>query len=291
MKTEITREVTPLTESDCFTLFRRSKTHFDFPLHYHEEYELNLILNAKGAKRIVGDHVASIGEAELVLVGSNLYHGWFDGACERTDITEVTIQFHRNLFHEEFLQKNQLSFIRTMLEKSRKGILFSADTIFSVKNRILDLKDKTGFDSVLELMSILHHLSKSTGMCTLSSEGFDDQLENSNSRRIARVFEYLNTHYNKPIRLSEMAAQANMHEASFSRFVKKSTGKTVVESLNEIRLGHATRLLIDTNQNIAEIAYNCGFNNISNFNRIFRRKKNCTPMEFRVNFSGSRVFV
>jgi len=291
MNQKVTREVTPLTDSDCFTLFWRVKKHFDFPLHYHDEYELNLILNGKGAKRIVGDHVARIDDVELVLVGSNLYHGWFDDACDGGEITEVTIQFHRSLFSEDFLQKNQLNFIRNMFDKSQQGILFSRETVLALKDRLISLKDKAGFDSVLELMAILHRLSQSDGTRMLSSVGFDDHHAQSNSRRIVKVFEYLNEHYSKPITLADMAAYANMHEASFSRFVKKSTGKTFISSLNEIRLGHATRLLIDTNQTIAEIAYGCGFNNISNFNRIFKRKKSCTPKEFRENFSGARVYI
>ncbi|GGC28155.1 AraC family transcriptional regulator [Parapedobacter defluvii] len=291
MAQKITREVTPLTESDCFTLFWRVKEHFDFPLHFHDEYELNLILNAKGARRIVGDHVSPIDDVELVLVGSNLYHGWFDDACESREITEVTIQFHRNLFSEDFLHKNQLNFIRKMFDKSQQGILFSRETTLSLRDRLIGLKAKTGFDSVLELMAILHRLSQSEGIRILSSAGFDGDHARSNSRRIVKVFEYLNEHYSEPVTLADMAASVNMHEASFSRFVKKSTGKTFIDSLNEIRLGHATRLLIDTNQTIAEIAYGCGFNNISNFNRIFKQKKNCTPREFRGNFSGARIYI
>lgn len=291
MTDRIMREVTPLTGSDCFTLFCRIKDRFDFPLHYHDEYELNLILGAKGAKRIVGDHVAQIDDVELVLVGPDLYHGWFDDACESKEITEVTIQFHRDLFHEGFLNKNQLSFIRSMFEKSQQGLLFSHESVLALKERLIGLKDKTGFESVLELMAILHQLSLSKCMQVLSSVGFDAHPERSNSRRIVKVFEYMNEQYSHPITLADMAARINMHEASFSRFIKKSTGKTFIDSLNEIRLGHATRLLIDTNQTIAEIAYGCGFNNISNFNRIFKRKKRCTPKEFRQNFSGSRVYI
>ncbi len=287
----VMREVTPLTENDCFTLFCRVKEQFDFPLHYHDEYELNLIVGGKGAKRIVGDHVSRIDDLELVLVGPNLYHGWFDDACESKEITEVTIQFHRHLFHEDFLNKNQLSFIRSMFEKSQQGILFTHESVLALKDRLINLKDLTGFDSVLELMAVLHQLSQSKNMRVLSSISFDDNAEYSKSRRIVKVFEYMNEHYDTPITLADMAARVNMHEASFSRFIKKSTGKTFIDSLNEIRLGHATRLLIDTNQTVSEIAYGCGFNNISNFNRIFKRKKNYTPKEFRENFSGSRVYI
>ena len=285
------REITPLTPSDCFTIFSRVKQKFDFPLHYHEEYELNLILNAKGAKRVVGGHIEVIDEVELVLVGPNLYHAWFTHQCLSGEITEVTIQFHKDLFDEKFLKRNQLSFIKNMLERSQRGILFSQDAILALKDRLLALDKKTGFDSVLELLSILHDLSISRNMRTLSDLSFTNEKLNYNSRRIEKVFEYMNDNYNKQVTLAEVSRIANMPEASFSRFIKKRTGKTFIDSLNEIRLGHASRMLIDTTNTIAEIAYKCGFNNISNFNRIFKRKKFCIPKEFRETYTGNRVFI
>ena len=293
MNQEITNEILPLADYDCFSFFLQKRGALGArPLHYHhDEYELNLILNAAGGRRIVGDHIGHIEEMELVLVGTNLYHGWFDGTKKNKEIIEVSIRFSRNLFSKEFLQKNQLSFMRSMLEKSQQGVLFSQNAVRSVKERLVGLKDLRGFDSVLELMAILHSLSMSDGMKVLSSIGFHHLYTPSNSRRIVKAFEYMNTHYRELITLTDLAACTNMHEASFSRFMKKSTGKTFIDSLNEIRLGHATRLLIDTNQTIAEIAYGCGFNNISNFNRIFRNKKHCTPREFRAHFSGVRVYV
>ena len=285
------REITPLTPSDCFTIFSRVKQKFDFPLHYHEEYELNLILNAKGAKRVVGGHIEVIDEVELVLIGPNLYHAWFTHQCQSGDITEVTIQFHKDLFDEKFLKRNQLSFIKNMLERSQRGILFSQDAILALKDRLLGLDKKTGFDSVLELLSILHDLSISRNMRTLSDLSFTNEKLNYNSRRIEKVFEYMNDNYNKQVTLAEVSRIANMPEASFSRFIKKRTGKTFIDSLNEIRLGHASRMLIDTTNTIAEIAYKCGFNNISNFNRIFKRKKFCIPKEFRETYTGNRVCI
>jgi len=291
MKPDIMREITPLTQSDCFTLFSRVKKKFDFPLHYHEEYELNLIVNAKGAKRIVGDHIEAIDDLELVLVGPNLYHAWFTHKCETEDIRELTIQFHKDLFEERFLRKNQLSFIKTMFEKAQRGILFSRDTIERLQPRILALGQKNGFDSVLELLSILHDLSTSRNLRTLSDSSSNNEQLNYNSRRIEKVFEYMNAHYSRAVTLTEVAKVANMPVASFSRFIKKRIGSTFIDSLNEIRLGHATRMLIETTHNVAEVAYKCGFNNISNFNRTFKKKKGCTPKEFRSNFSGTRIFI
>lgn len=186
------REVTPLTDSDCFTLFYRMKDGFDFPLHYHDEYELNLILGGKGAKRIVGDHLAEIDDVELILVGPDLYHGWFGHVCESREIMEVTIQFHRDLFHEGFLKKNQLSFIRSMFDKSQQGLLFSRETALALKYRLIGLKGLAGFDSVLELMAILHELSRSKRMDVLSTVG-SGMTTIPNARTAGVSSMYLNT--------------------------------------------------------------------------------------------------
>jgi AraC-like DNA-binding protein len=291
MINNVMREITPLTPSDCFTIFSRVKQKFDFPLHYHEEYELNLILNAKGAKRVVGGHIEVIDDLELALIGPNLYHAWFTHQCQNDEITEVTIQFHKDLFDEKLLKRNQLSFLKTMFERSQRGILFSPETVLAVKDRLLSLDKRTGFDSVLELLSILHDLSISRNMRTLSDLGFTSEKFYYNSRRIEKVFEYMYINYNRQVTLAEVSRIANMPEASFSRFIKKRTGKTFIDSLNEIRLGHASRMLIETTETVAEIAYKCGFNNISNFNRIFKRKKLCIPKEFRETYTSNWVFI
>jgi len=290
-ESNVMREITPLTPGDCFTIFKRIKKKFDFPLHYHDEYELNLILNAKGAKRVVGGNTEAIDELELVLVGPNVYHAWFTNQCVSESITEVTIQFRSDLFDDRFLKKNQLSFLKSMLEHSQRGIVFAPETIMALKDRILELDKKGGFDSVLELLSILHDLSISRNMKMLSDPSFNNEKTFYNSRRIEKVFEHLNDNYNKQITLAEVARIASMPEASFSRFIKQRTGKTFIDSLNEIRLGHASRMLIDSTTTVAEIAYKCGFNNLSNFNRIFKQKKRCIPRDFRETYTGNRIFI
>lgn len=292
----IMREITPLTQSDCFTLFSRVKSDFDFPLHIHEEFELNFIQNAKGARRVIGDHMDLIDEWELVLVGSNLQHGWFTHHCTCKEIKEVTIQFHKDLLDEKMLRRNQLSFIRVMLEKSARGILFSAETTHQLAPRILNLNKKHGFDSVLELFSILHDLSTSRNMRILTDASFNNiEHFTYNSRRIEKALEFMNTNFDKAVSLADTARLVNMSEVAFSRFFKTRTGINFIDSLIEIRLGHATRMLIDTTQSIGEIAYRCGFNNMSNFNRVFKKKKQCTPKEFRENYNaagaGTRVFI
>ncbi|SFH11739.1 AraC family transcriptional regulator [Pedobacter insulae] len=291
MHSNIIKEITPLTNSDCFTIFERKKQDFDFPLHYHEEMELNFISNASGARRVVGDHIEEIGDIELVLIGSNLPHVWETHKLAGKEIHEVTIQFHKDLFDEKFLRRNQLRVIRELFEKSKCGILFSSETAQNIGPRLIKLNKKHGFDSVLELMSILHDLSTSRNMRTLSDSTFSNAEFSYNSRRVEKVMEYINVNFDKQVSLAEVARIASMTEVSFSRFFKSRTGISFIDSLIEIRLGHASRKLIDTTESVAEVAYNCGFNNISNFNRIFKKKKGCTPKEFRENLSGNRVFV
>ncbi len=292
MRDKILREITTLTQNDCFTIITRIKSEFDFPLHYHEELELNFIMNGKGARRVIGDHIGTIDDLELVLVGSNLPHVWQTYKSTSKEIKEITIQFHKDLFDEKFLRRNQLSFIRNMLEKSSRGILFSKQTIQQITPRLMLLNQKQGFDSVMELISILHDLSISRNMQILSDATFNNIELSSNSRRIEKAFEYMNQNFDKSTTLKEVARLVNMTDVSFSRFFKKRTGITFIESLIEMRLGHASRMLIDTTQSVSEVAYKCGFNNISNFNRIFKKKKGCTPKEFRENYSyGNRVFI
>ena len=202
---------------------------------------------------MVGDHMEEIDKLELVLVGPNLLHAWFTHKCTTRDIHEVTIQFHKDLFDEKLLRRNQLSFIRAMFDKSNRGISFSTDTIQQLAPRILGLNKKHGFDSVLELISILHDLSTSRNMRMLSDTS------SYTSRRVEKTMEHINQNFHKSIKLSEVARLSNMTEAAFSRFFKTKTGMTFIDCLNEIRLGNASRMLIDTSQSIAEVAYHCGF--------------------------------
>lgn len=294
MLDNILREIIPLTPGDCFTIFTRVKADFDFPLHSHEEIELNFISNAKGARRIIGDHISTIDDLELVMIGSNLPHVWETHKCKSREITEITIQFHKDFLDEKFLRRNQMSFMQKMIEVSSRGILFSKETIQSIIPRLSTLGQKHGFDSVLELLSILHDLSTSRNMQTLSDTGVSFDFSTSyNSRRIEKVMEFINHNFQKNITLAEVAKMVNMTEMSFSRFFKTRTGITFMDTLLECRIGNASRSLIDTTQSVSEIAYNCGFNNISNFNRLFKKRKGCTPKKFRedYNFYGNRKFI
>lgn len=282
MSRSILKESPPLTKADCFSLYARYKTEFNFPVHYHEEYELNFIENAQGVRRVVGSSMEEIESLELVLVGPNIPHAWFTYKCKSESIYELTIQFHRDLFHEIFLKRNQLNFIRSMFERSLKGISFSRRTIERVAPRLKALAEKEGFDSVLELMVVLHELSLSPDSRTLSEEvTYNTELIYNDSQRVEKVVDFINENFGRTIRLAEAADLVEMAETAFSRFFKAKTGITFVDYLNDIRIGHASRLLIDTTAPIAEIAQECGFTSLTNFNRIFKKRKGLVPKDFR----------
>ncbi|WP_299550559.1 AraC family transcriptional regulator [Seonamhaeicola sp.] len=285
----IHREITPLKEDDCFLVFDRERNDFTFPIHFHPEYEINFIHNAKGGKRIVGDHIGEIDDYELVMVGPNVYHGWENYKNDTTQtLHEITIQFPRDLFDSLLLNKNILKPIKELFKASKHGILFSKETILSVEERLNSLSRKSGFDNFMEFQSLLYDLAVSRDKKTLTNLSFEDQNDFHNSERIEKVYNYIKEHYDKKIKVEDAAAIINMTVISFSRLIKKRTGKTFTEFVNELRLGYATRKLIETNDGISEICFDCGFNNISNFNRRFKNKQGCTPTEFRENFKGTR---
>lgn len=283
------REITPLTQGDCLMVFERTKENFDFPVHFHPEYELNLIVDAPGAKRIVGDHMSHIGNYEMALTGPNLFHGWEQGHCTSTSIHEITIQFHHDLFSSNLLNRNIMKPIKELLKRSSSGILFSEEVTKTMLPRILNVSKNNGFDSYIELLTILYDLANTRNQRLLSStQAREDDFYNSD--KIKKVYAYIQIHFRDKIKLEDVANELNMTSISFSRLIKQRTGKTFVEFLNDFRIGCATRMLLDANDSIAEIAFKCGFNNLANFNRIFKKSKDCSPTQFKDNFSGIKRF-
>lgn len=295
MANNIVTEVLPISKQDSFVVFERRKRNFNFPVHIHHEYELNYIFGARGARRIVGDHVAQIGDREMVLItGSNLEHAWMDGDLSpEAEIYEVTIQFSPELFQSGLIDKKQFVQIKKMLQDAQHGIAFSEKTILQSETSIHQLINSTdNFNSILIFLSLLNLLSHDSQYLVLSHSHFSKYEDNYDSRRVRTVMEYLNKNYQRPIRLSEMAERVNMSEPSFSRFIKRRTGTNFIDCLNNIRISSASRLLIDEPANsISEIAYKCGFNNLSNFNRIFKKRKGYTPHDFREYYDKKKIII
>ena len=289
----IMREITPLSERDCFYIADRRKTEFTYPIHCHAEYELNFTEHASGVRRVVGDSAEIIGDYDLVLItGKELEHVWEQHECTSGDIREITIQFSPDLFFGNVVNKNQFDSIRRMLERAQCGLSFPMQAIMKVYNWLDKLaSEEQGFYAVMNLLRILYELSLYDNARVLSSSSFAKIETFSDSRRVQKVQKYISTHCQEDIRLASLADMVGMTPVSFSRFFRLRTGKTLSDYIIDIRLGFATRMLVDSTRTIAEVCYDCGFNNLSNFNRMFKRKKGCSPKEFRENYRKKKLVI
>jgi len=279
------REITQLSKSDSFLVYYRIKDDFDFPLHFHPEYELNFIHKGNGVRRVIGDHINEISDYELVLVGPNLPHCWELHNCTEKEIHEITVHIHQDLLDQQLLSRRVFKSIKDMLNRASHGILFSEKTIKEIMPRLFELPKKTGIDNFLEFISILHDLSISRNQQLLSTS-FVNYNDFQNSDKIKKVHEFVQDNFQRKISLDEISELVNMTPVSFNRFIKKRTGKTFISYVNNMRISFASRQLLETDLSVGEIAYKCGFNNLANFNRMFKKIKKNTPSEFRFEFNG-----
>ena len=289
----ILREITPLSEKDCFYIADRHKTDFTFPLHSHPEFELTYVEKTEGITSIVGDHVEEINDYYLMLITSpNLEHA-LTGTSTVKDVREITIQFSPDLFNDNWLNRKQFYSIKQMFEKAQCGITFPMSTIMKVYSLLDELasEKEQGFDVILKFMKLLYELSLCQEMKTLSTSSFAKIETQNHSQRILKVQKYIVEHYKEEIRLEVAASIVNMTPAAFCRFFKLRVGKTFSEYIISIRMGYATRELLDTANTISEISYNCGFNNLSNFNRLFKKLKGCTPKQFRELYKKKKIII
>ena len=293
MENRIIHEITPLMGKDVLYIADRRKKEFTYPIHNHEVYELNFVEHATGVRRIVGDSNEVIGEYDLVLITSpDLEHVWEQNECKSNNIREITIQFDINFDDTSIFSRNPFSSMRQMMLEARKGLCFPMDAIMHVYQQLDTLSSvKDGFYAFTQFLTILYELSLCDGARTLSSSSYAKVEVSSDSRRVQKVKSFIDQHYREEIRLSQLAEIASMSPSAFSRFFKLHTGRNLSEYIIDQRLGYASRELVDSNRSIAEIGFSCGFNNLSNFNRIFKKRKGCSPSEFRENYHKTRIIV
>ena len=294
METGVLREITPLGDHDFMYVADRHKKEFDYPIHCHDIMELNFVENGAGARRVVGDSSEVIGDYELTLItSSDLEHVWEQHECHSDDIHEVTIHFFVDFEDEHSIfHTNPYKSIYNMMMRAKRGLAFSMPAIMAVYHRLARLPSMTDkFYMAQELLSILYELSKFDDAHELSSSTFAKVDVSSESRRVLKVKDFINTHISDSLRLEQLADLVGMTPTAFSRFFKLRTGKNLSEYIIDIRLGLAARRLVDTADSVSEICWSCGFNNLSNFNRLFRSRKGCNPTEFREKYQKTKIIV
>ena len=289
----IIHEITPLMGKDVLYIADRHKKEFTYPIHNHSVYELNFVENAKGVRRIVGDSQEVIGDYDLCLITSpDLEHVWEQNECHSDDIREITVQFDFSMSDETLFGRNPYASITRMMQEAKKGLSFPLQAIMKVYGMLDTLSSvKDGFYAVQQLLTILYELSRCENARTLASSSYAKVTVEDDSRRILKVKNFISKNYMDELRLPELALLAGMSSSAFSRFFKLHTGRNISEYIIDLRLGYAARMLVDTAKSISEIGFDCGFNNLSNFNRIFKKKKGCSPSEFRESYHKTRIIV
>lgn len=289
----IIHEITPLMGKDVLYIADRHKKEFTYPIHNHSVYELNFVENAKGVRRIVGDSQEVIGDYDLCLITSpDLEHVWEQNECHSDDIREITVQFDFSMSDETLFGRNPYASITRMMQQAKRGLSFPLQAIMKVYGMLDTLSSvKDGFYAVQQFLTILYELSRCENARTLASSSYAKVTVEDDSRRILKVKNFISKNYMDELRLPELASLAGMSSSAFSRFFKLHTGRNISEYIIDLRLGYAARMLVDTAKSISEIGFDCGFNNLSNFNRIFKKKKGCSPSEFRESYHKTRIIV
>lgn len=285
VKARIEKILPPSAASFVYRLKREPS--FGVFWHYHPEYQLTLVLRGQG-KRFVGDDVSRFKAGDLVLTGPNLPHMWCSSRSRNPGgrpHEAIIIQFPGTIFGGQFLELPEMGAVRRLLERSGQGIRFGDGARKKIAPRMVRMGRQRGLARLIELLEILRILSQIPFERTLSSRAFSPAVRLADRDRIDGICRFAAENSTKPIALSEAASAAHMSVPAFTRFFRKSTGKTFLQYLTDIRVGSACRLLVETDKTVTEVCFAAGFNNVSTFNRRFLELKSVTPREFRRQFS------
>jgi len=255
---------------------------FDAPYHFHPEIELTAILGGNG-RRIVGDHIETFTTGDLVLIGANLPHQ-YAGADARSRgrwAGCVLIQFLPEALGFDFLNSSEGAPLLALLERAECGLTFPAAVAGVAITKMQALVKIEGPARFIALLELLHLLATSEDGRSLSSQGHAPSLDTPNASRISRACEFIQQRFDQPIYQADAAAHVALSPSAFSRMFRRATRLTFTKFLGGVRLSEACRLLIETDDTIAQICHRCGFANLSNFNRRFLAAKKVTPREFR----------
>ena len=266
--------------------------HFTYPWHFHSEFEIVYVLKSSG-KRFVADSVESFQEGDITLLGSNLPHFWKSEIQEANEnanhVNAIVVQFHKDFFREEINSYPEFHRISELLKRAGRGINFSkisGEKIGKMLKRLLKLN---GLERMLYFIKLLDTMARNENYRILASKAYQLEEQKELNNRLDKIMYFINTNYQRKITQEEVASKIGMTTAAFCRYFKEKTGKGFIFFVNEMRIGYACKLLIENRLSISQICFECGFNNISNFNRMFKRQTGFTPGEYQQQFVKATV--
>jgi AraC-like DNA-binding protein len=276
-------EKTPHREWESFhcELIRGSSYHAAW--HFHPELQLTLVLRSRGY-RVVGDKITALRPGDLVLVGANLPHVWHQeppGAGVEAAVHAIVVRFRETFAGRDLLELAEVAEVCQLFRRAGRGLEITGRTRQEAARRLEQLPRLTGLARLNELLAILGLLAQSRELKSIASTGYVPNLSTDDQERMERITSHIHAHLDEPIGRAQVARTAHLSPGAFSRFFKLRTGKSLPEYVNELRVGHACRLLANERSKIIDIALESGFSNLANFNRRFRQITKVSPRDYR----------
>lgn len=285
-----------LKEGQNYLVHRYNDVHLDYPIHYHSnEFELCMHLGCSGT-RIIGDHISNFSVLDIVFMAPSLPHCWHEhyseGEGQQANAKVVVINFNRQFIGENLLNSNDFIKIKRLFKHASRGLEIYGESREYLKNEILKLKEINSIEQYIHLLQIINYIANCNEWKPISSSAYvHTQRKSTHNDAFEEVHQYILDNYKRKIKISDVASIVGLSESAFSHYFKKRTFKSFSQFVNELRVGYASRLLIETDKTISEAAFDSGFNNLSNFNRIFKKIRACSPKVYREKsrFETSRV--
>lgn len=253
-------------------------------IHSHKNFELNLITSGSG-RRIVGNHISSYAKGDLVLLGPNIYHCWEVQETEPDKEAEcIVTHFYENIINSDFFNIPELEDLVALLKDAGNGIFFrgkKAEKVAAYLNRMVNL---SGLEMYIELLKVFNLLLQIEDREYLSLPSAQPNIHDKDTDQINKVYEYVFQNIHEGIKLKEAADLVCMEPGSFCRYFKKKTNQTFMDYVKNVRIGIAAKLLAETDKQITQICFECGYNNLANFNHYFKDIMKKTPSEYRKDF-------
>jgi AraC-like DNA-binding protein len=270
----------PASAAASFRCFSRRECRFDFEWHYHSACELTWIESGTG-HRFVGDSIERYAEGDLVLMGPDLPHTWCSDADNSLDQEAVVMQFETAFAGERFWRLPEWGAVAQMLESADCGLVFG--DAGDLRQQIIELPSACPADRLIGFLAILNDLAGRVSR-PLATDGGRVHLSKPVAHRLDKACRFLAERFTQSIRQVEVADLVGMNAAAFSRFFKRATGRTMSQYVMTLRIGHACRMLVESDRTILEVATESGFENASYFHRQFRAAHRLSPRQYRVRF-------
>ncbi len=253
--------------------------------HFHPEYEIVLNTEVNGT-RIVGDSIEIFDHYDLVIIGGSIPHCWNYYRNEISNPKERGIMLHFKLssLGEALLSQHELNSVRKLLMDSERGIVFSVEDAKKTEPHLVSMVHNKGIEKMISFFSVMKIMCSSDKRGLLCTENYKKAFDERGNKKMTDIFNYVRENFSKPITLEKVSGIARMSPYAFSRYFKKYAGSGFVEYLNRVRMNKAGHLLRETKYQIHEIANQCGFSCISNFNKQFRKTEGLAPRDYRARF-------